>query len=220
MEWALPTKHAHGAGLELSRSETQVSTEVIPTSDRGPRLLRYLAILLLAVVCIGLSAIWEISLTIPAGESVFHKATTGIAILSELGFAFLISFIIIISLEQRSRDEFNQTVNQRITHIQDNVFKSTFSRNIPKPLIDEVDKLVLRADFVRESYNCTYRFQLADAANLNSSAPDVRVLISDVSVVYRIRNVSGVRQPCNITAGIEKSPVDGLNDMVEFKNYG
>lgn len=180
------------------------------------RSTRYLIVALLAAVLIGLSAILEVALSIPSTESVFHKPHTLISFLNELGFAFLISFIIIVSLEQGSRDEFNKTVNERITHIQDNVFRSTFSRNLPRALIDEVDTLVLRADFIREGHTCTYRFQFSNSQELNPQSVSIPILLAKVSVSYRIRNVSGIRQPCTINAGVEKSPVEGLDGFVKI----
>jgi hypothetical protein len=178
---------------------------------------RYLIIALLAFGLIGFSAILEVSLTIPPSDSVFHHATTLIQFVNELGFAFLISLIIIMGLEQRSRDEFNITVNERITNIQDNVFKSTFSRNIPKSVIDEVDNLVLRADFTRENHTASYRFRLTNAQTMNIDAPDVDVLVANVSVAYRIRNVSGVRKSYNIRPGIETSPIQELDAQSFFE---
>ena len=207
-------------GLTVVRSTLHPNSSQIPTIThriipwRGGR---YLIIALLAFGLIGLSAILEVSLTIPPSDFVFHHATTLIQFVNELGFAFLISLIIIMGLEQRSRDEFNITVNERITNIQDNVFKSTFSRNIPKSVIDEVDNLVLRADFIRESHTSSYRFRRTNAKIINIDAPDVDVLVVNVSVAYRIRNVSGVRKSYNIRPGIETSPIGELEAQVFFE---
>lgn len=98
----------HFLGLTVVKRDTKT---VIPINTVIPNIThrlipwrsgRYLIIALLAFGLIGLSAILEVSLTIPPSDSVFHHATTLIQFVNELGFAFLISLIIIIGLEQRT----------------------------------------------------------------------------------------------------------------------
>jgi hypothetical protein len=210
-------------GITIVKGKTQ-SVKVENSSNIGiaykvmpSKITRYLLVALLAFGFIGLSAILEVSLEVPTKDSVFHHITTLIQFLNELGFAFLISLIIIIALEQRTREEFEITVRDRITSIQANVFESTFGRNLPKSVISEVENLVLKADFIREDHTSSYRFRLANAQNLTKDAPSIDLLLVNVTVTYRVRNVSGIRKTYSIRPGIEKSPIPELTNQVRYE---
>jgi hypothetical protein len=177
------------------------------------RFLRYVVIGFVGVLLILAAVILEnVSGTAPS-ESVWHKSFTWVSLLNELGFAFVISLIIIFGIEQGSRDEFNSTINARMDDIQNSVFQSTFKRNIPKELIDEVENLVLRADFIRSNHRSTYRMRRLTPEEVNNNDGVPRVLIADITTVYNVRNVSGIRKDFTVRLELEKSPV------LEYENF-
>jgi hypothetical protein len=186
-------------------------------SPSAVKWLRYGVIALISVILIlGAQVLENITDTAPAA-SVFHSSHTWVGFLNELGFAFLIALVIIIGIEQWSRNEFNRTVSIKINDIQNNVFRSTFSRNIPKSLIDEVDNLVLRADFVRQNHRSTYRMRLVNAKQINKNANDTRAIIASVNTSYKVKNVSGVRKDFPVRVELEKSPIEGLEGSVSIQ---
>jgi len=171
----------------------------------------------ISLILLFVANLLEIATKTPPDQSYWWAAATWVSFIKELGIAFFIALIISIAIERAARTEFDKTIKQRVTEIQENVFKSTFSRNIPKALIDEVENLVLRADFIRRDHRTTYRLSIRSARAINPAiVNDFNVVFIDKTTFYVVKNVSGVRKDFSVKVGIEKPPIEELKNYVSI----
>jgi len=145
------------------------------------------------------------------------KPETWIVVLKELGFAFLISLVISVGIEESSRIEFNQTVNDRIREIQLNVFRSTYGLDLDPKITNEIEALVLQSPFVRSKYEANYKIQLFPARWLNPNCPsNIRVAKVHSTVFYTVKNISKRDQIYEVKKNVEKSPIQELKPLTRI----
>ena len=79
-------------------------------------------------------------------------------VVTEIGFALLIAAFISAGFEESTRRQFRAEVDSRIIDIQKNVFRSTYSRNLPDHFFNEVEELLFRCNFSHSHYRIEYSF--------------------------------------------------------------
>ena len=76
----------------------------------------------------------------------------------ELAFALFIAVFLSVSIEEFTRRQFHNEMDSRIKEIQQNVFRSTYSRDLPDPFFNEVEQQLFQCKFsYSELSNCYIR---------------------------------------------------------------
>ncbi len=169
------------------------------------------------LISLGLSTSGHVAADEAVVGNFFLLKETWVSVFKELGFACLIALLISIGIEETSREEFNATVDQRIRSVQENVFRSTFGRNIPDSLVRVVEDQVLRADFTRKDYSSVYSLKVTDLCTLDDGYGSFRVVLVDKELSYKVRNETNSPQDYEIRASIEIPPFEELKDLVEIQ---
>lgn len=146
----------------------------------------------------------------PTKEMFLTASKTWIGIFKELSFALLIALIISVGIEESSRKELNEAVSNHVKEIQNNVFNSTFGRNIPKEILSEMEDLVLKADFVRSRHRATYNLSIKNVKEWDPNLRDYKIIVAEATTSYFVRNVSGVTKSFVVKIELEKPPFDEL----------
>ena len=128
---------------------------------------------------------------------------------TELGFALFIAAILSAGIDESTRRRFHAEVDSRITEIQKNVFRSTYSRNLPVQFFNEVEELLLRCKFSYSNYHITYTFSRPRFLE-ETSYPHVM----DVRVkhTFSVRNLTAVASEHSIRLQVHELP-----DLIDAK---
>ena len=155
--------------------------------------------------------------------SIFWRLPTWISLSEEIGFALIIAFLISAAIERAATREFHHNVDERMKEIQRQVFRSTYGRNVPPALIDEVELLVLQANFLRHGHRLTYNLEMKKAselANGKAGVPDISVIVAEVNMSYELENISSLPEPYKVKLTLELPPFDALKEYVQFHSVG
>ena len=106
---------------------------------------------------------------------------------TEIGFALLIAAFLSASIEESTRRQFHTEIDSRITEVQKNVFRSTYSRSLPDQFFNEVEELLFRCKFSYTNYHIEYDFSWQKPSVENSLVPLMNV---DIRHLFSIRNMT------------------------------
>jgi len=182
------------------------------------RVVRYFLVSTLSLGFILAGLLIENASDTPPHMSFIQSNLTWIRLCSELGVAFLIALTVMLTIEAASREEFSKTVNKKIAEIQENVIKATFSRSLPKALVDEVDRLILRTDFIRRNHRGIYNLRIRKAMEISPNLGTFEVVEVVIITDYVIKNVSGVLKDYEIRYEIDKLPLLELEDVARIES--
>ena len=141
-----------------------------------------LFVLLIVVIITELSKNYEIEIL---AVSVISVKT----VVTEFGLAFIIAAIISVSTEEVHRRRFHTELNSRISQIQHDVFRSTYSRNLPSLFFNEVDEILFRSKFCHLDYQIEYIFK--EPRHLSPSNP-TQVMDVTIKHIFSMRNLNGI----------------------------
>lgn len=125
----------------------------------------------------------------------------------ELAFALLIAFVIIISIERRSRDEMKREYETRLQGLQLNAISAVFGINADRKLVDRVFD-VLGDPFYRWNQHTSLEFVEAQV-NSKDGLP-VKVLVMSVSLNYQIENRGATPVSYPVKLAVERSTIKGV----------
>ena len=124
-------------------------------------------------------------------------------VVTELGFALLIAAIISVSIEEVNRRRFHAEVDSRISDVQKDVFRSTYSRNLPPLFFNEVDEILFRSKFFHSNYRIEYDF---GEPRLLSETSTTYVMDVNITHIFTTRNITGLASEHCIRLQIHESP--------------
>ncbi|WP_439471877.1 hypothetical protein [Brevundimonas sp.] len=116
------------------------------------------------------------------------KAEPAHTLLHEIGFAFIVSAVLWLVFELHLSNKSEKTWEGRIDNIIQNVFLGVLRKDLPKGLIDEVQRVILDAQFVRRQYRIEYRLKDATFAATPQTQSDCVEMV--VRLSYKLTNIT------------------------------
>lgn len=157
----------------------------------------------LLAVGIAILAIVAIVSEASGGESISALLGGSLKMVTtEFGFALLIAAILSASFEENTRHRFHAEIDKRITEIQQNVFRSTYGRQLPEEFANEIEELLFRSKFVHASYRVQYDFNLRDGDRSRGNNT------LDVKIEHRftVRNLTASAAAHHIQLHVQDAP--------------
>lgn len=113
------------------------------------------------------------------------------SLLKEISFAFLIAFILGISIGIWSKQEHQKLAKQNVERIKRNVFEAVYNRTIPGEFYKELEELIFNQKFVRIDYHMTFRIKKAGKGDylsflVNISHKMLNVTNEEIDNVVRV----------------------------------
>ena len=153
-----------------------------------------------AIVLLIVTVISEISgeggIVAVIGRSIDTLAT-------EFGFALLIAAFLSASIEEFTRRRFRAEVDSRMNDVQKNVFRSTYSRNLPDQFFNEVEELLFQSKFLYSNYRIEYDFRGQGPLAETGSPQMMNVTIKHI---FSVRNLTAFASEHCIRIQIQELP--------------
>ena len=121
----------------------------------------------------------------------------------ELAFAIFIAVFLSVSIEEFTRRQFHSEMDSRIKEIQQNVFRSTYSRDLPDPFFNEVEQQLFQCKFSYSNYFATYNFNWSQLPTESSNS---RVLDVRIKHQFTVRNLTAFASEHSIYLHIQELP--------------
>ena len=157
------------------------------------------------------------------------ETTLGGHLLSELGVAGIVAFVLAFTIERLSAEEFKRRAERERTALQEefrklaeserkeikkDVFYQAYGNMLPKEIRDELDHQVLQSDFIRS--HLYLQFELTIERDPRTSEEYVK---STCLTISHINNICGQRRVFPIKHFIDPSPSDALKDEVKYLEF-
>lgn len=138
-------------------------------------------------------------------------------LLHEVGFALLVSVVVWSLFEGQLSHEAEATWNERIKRVSQNVFHAVLGKELPKPLIDEAQTLILNSNLIRRKFAVTYTLSDGSFEQAPNSVAEC-VLVTAV-MNFSMQNISA--NEIAWTPGIAlPNPVHpALKDQVKVQKF-
>lgn len=159
-------------------------------------LVLYALIFLSALLCIIASHYW---LEASVAKTLFH----------ELGFAGVVSVILIFTIEKFSRERHKLAAEALLERINQDLFRAIYKRYIPEAVFEEVEKCVMMGSVYRESHELDYTIDTFAAdvdPELKASSYQCTAQTS-----YKLRNLLDQDARHMVTVLLER-PLDTRHD--------
>ncbi len=155
--------------------------------------------------------------------------TLGADLLNELGIAGVVAFVLALTIERLSAQEFERRAererellqvefralaDQERAELKKDVFYYTYGRILPQAIRDDLDHYFLQADFIRSKLYL--QFDLTIEADPHTSQNYVKSICFTSS---HIRNLTGKPKTLPIESWIDPSPSDALKNDVKFLEF-
>jgi hypothetical protein len=150
-------------------------------------------------------------------------------LLSELGIAGFVAFVLVITIERLSAEEFKRRAERERTALKDefrelaeaernaikkDVFYQAYGRTLPQEIREELDHQVLQSDFIRS--DLYLQFDLTIEKDPKTSEEYVKSICLMKS---HIKNICGQASVFPIRHSIDESPSDALKDEVKYLEF-
>ncbi len=151
-----------------------------------------------------------------AGGYLVGKETFWEHLLNELGIAGVVAFVLALTIERLSADEFKRRAeNERDllrqefrdlakeerAAIKKDVFYQTYGRVLPQEIREELDHQVLQADFIRSELYLKFDLTIENDPNTSEDYVKSKCLTSS-----KIKNICGKSRSFPIEHAIDSSP--------------
>jgi hypothetical protein len=130
----------------------------------------------------------------------------------EIGFALLVSAVVWTLLEAQLRQESDALWDKRIEQATRNVFLSVLRKDLPKPLLDEANNLILSSSLIRTDFAVTYTLRDSSFTMANGEKADC--VLVDAVMEFQMRNVSTDVVPWTAGLGLPNPVHPELKKMV------
>lgn len=135
----------------------------------------------------------------------------------EIGFAFIVSAVLWAVFELHISNRSEQIWERRIDHITKNVFEGVLRKDLPQGLIDEVQRMILDAQFVRTSYQIEYGLRDATFEAAPGKQADCVELTARLS--YSLTNITKKELPLSISIVLPNPIHPGLKKFCSVKTF-
>ena len=124
------------------------------------------------------------------GGGMFFVVTHSLnTVMTEIGFAFIIAALLSASIEESTRRQFYAEMDSKIIDIQNNVFRSTYSRDLPYQFFNEVEDLLFRCEFSHSNCRIEYDFK---SPRFLGGAGSRHVMDVEIRYLFSIRNLTAI----------------------------
>lgn len=117
--------------------------------------------------------------------------------LKELGFAFIVAWLVSITIEQAASKWRSEEVSNQLNAIKENVFSAVFNVRQPDEMIDLLNRTIFRKAFYRQQYSVNVLFEYLPV----SGKPDMVFL--DITSRFKAMNMTASPQKFKYAATIE-----------------
>ncbi len=175
--------------------------------------------------------------------SIFLNPLTYAEFFKDVGFAAIIAFMVSFAVERAARREFSDLirtkvreftdlvhahrseftdhVHQQLKAIRDEVFRATFGRAFPDQYIDEIERTIFGAEFLRHGHRQIYTLHLLNTSDLNPDSsedelPDITLMQCEVTMSYEVENISPIPQDFKVRLELEKPTFKSLIQFVRI----
>ena len=133
-------------------------------------------------------------------ESLAQKLGIGIPI--EVGFAFIIAWVVGMTVEREARRELSDHANKQAVTISENVVKYLYSVDLPRDVFDLVEEYVFKQKVIKTSQLLVF--------DLTSEIIEGDWIAMNCEFDYRIKNISS--EDVDYPVRFHASKVSGLNE--------
>jgi hypothetical protein len=132
-------------------------------------------------------------------------------LLTEVGIAGFVGFILALTFEKLSAEEFRKLASDERDAIKQDVFHYVFGHSIPQEIMSIIDKQILKTPLVRRNLRVEYVLEAVEAPG--GATKYVR---ATRELNYEVENLSG--QPCRlpVTSAVDVAPIPELQDDAKF----
>jgi hypothetical protein len=172
----------------------------------GPRFI-YASLLLLSFLALESGYYLESGLLI--GSRTIENHLVG-HLMSEIGIAGLVGFILALTFERISAGEFRKLAEKEREAAKMDVFHYVYGYGIPRKITDMIEKQILRTMFVRKNMKAKFTLEVIPGPD---SAKYVRALRE---LSYEVENLTDQPQQFPFVASTDTAPVAELNEEAKF----
>jgi len=109
--------------------------------------------------------------------------------ITELGIAGLIAWLLSVTIEKLSRQEFARLAARHQDLIKENVFHYVYGQSLPDKVVGEIESQLLRCCFVKHNMSVKH--------TITHYLPDNRLVILTTQIEYEVENISRTAQVFN-----------------------
>jgi hypothetical protein len=128
--------------------------------------------------------------------------------IKEVGFAFMIAFVLSIAIESKARREHNALVQTHLHALNRNVFQALYGIRTPQGLFEQVEDTIIKQKFFRRNVHMVYQFMPASTS---------KVFVMDVDLNYHVENISRDQDSFRIPVTLEKPFLKDVSDKVKLR---
>lgn len=146
-------------------------------------------------------------------KQLWHKVA--IAGLAEIGFAFIIAFILSITIEYQSRKEFQKEITERETRLAKNIFDYIYSIRTERSVFRLIEEKIFKESFLRRGMDIRFHFGdvVGDWVNVRAEfcfkLENISHNKKDYDVVFFYEKPMGVTAvPAGVKSGISMLFID------------
>jgi hypothetical protein len=156
------------------------------------------------LVAIALEHGFDVFGSVPSlGDSLIYTKKTIILLIAEIGYAFIIAWIVSVAIEAIATAERNKEVTDQREMIANDVMQAVFGIRHEKSYVRSVIETCFEQPHFREDYDLHYRvecFPESDRDRLNLE--EGRFVLMHTHMRYRVRNMSGKDESFRIGYGL------------------
>jgi hypothetical protein len=132
-------------------------------------------------------------------------------LLTEAGIAGFVGFILALTFERLSADEFRKLAGEERDAIKKDVFHYVFGHGIPPEITAIIDKQILKSPLVRRNLRVEYVLEVVEVAGVST-----KYVRATRELSYEVENLTD--QPCRlaVTSAVDVAPIDELKDDAKF----
>jgi hypothetical protein len=132
-------------------------------------------------------------------------------IITELGIAGVIGFVLALTIENLSAEEFRNLAAEERAKIKVDVFQYVYGRNILPVIRDEIDRQILNANFMKKNHFIRFKLE-----TIEDEATREKFILSNCKLEYEIHNLTKDTEKFKLRHRIDKSPGGALSSLVKF----
>lgn len=172
----------------------------------GPKFV-YGVLLLLSLLAIELGYYLEKGLA--WGSRTVEEPLLG-HMITEIGIAGLVGFILTLTFERLSAREFRDLAKRERDDIKTDVFHYVYGYGIPRTITDTIDRQILRTNFIRRNMRAEYTLEVIDPTSPTQYVRARRAFS------YEVENLTDQPKPFPFVAATDQAPIPELNEEVRF----
>jgi hypothetical protein len=135
----------------------------------------------------------------------------------EVGFALLVSVVVWSLFEAQLSHEAEATWDERIKRVSQNVFHAVLGKELPKPLIDEAQTLILNSNLIRRDFAVTYT--LRDGTFAQTADENVDCVLISAVMNFSMENISATEVPWSPGIGLPNPIHPALKEQVQVLKF-